>query len=80
MADVPVRSFVFHHRLLVSDCDCHCYAEGGVGMMRYFRQWLAIRRLNKLVAAAKSAPATVEYRRRRAAGKAGWQRRKLASQ
>jgi hypothetical protein len=36
-------------------------------MIRYIRQRLAVRRLNKLVQAAKSAPATVEYRKRRQA-------------
>lgn len=44
--------------------------------IRYARQWLAVRRLNRLIAASKRAPATVEYRRRREAAKAGWARKR----
>lgn len=44
--------------------------------LRYIEQWRACRRLNKLIARNKRAPATIEYARKREAGLLGHQRRR----
>lgn len=45
--------------------------------MKRFQQWLACRRLNRLVRRQKQRNA--EYARRREAAKLGWQRRKASA-
>lgn len=41
-------------------------------MLKRLRIWWYSRRLEKLIAAAQRAPATVEYRKRREAALKGW--------
>lgn len=48
-------------------------------ILRHFRQWLACRRLNKLVAKQRSSFDCESFRRRRAAGKKGWAMRQAAA-
>lgn len=44
--------------------------------LKPYLQWLARRRLQRIVDQAAQSPATIEYRIRRAAAKAGWRKRK----
>lgn len=45
-------------------------------VLHLLRQYTAKRRLQRLVDTAAQSPATIEYRIRRAAAKAGWRKRK----
>jgi hypothetical protein len=61
---VDVNGMHWHR---IDDRNSHWRLHGGVQMIRHFKQWLACRRLNKLVAKRANSFAVLDYKRRRAA-------------